>query len=174
MKQLTIAAKTAQAIRKELKLKFPNIKFKVRSSNFSMGNSVDIYYTDGPEREKVEAVTSKYQYGHFNGMEDIYEYSNKNSNIPQAKFVHVSRKFSEEGKKEIVNFINKKYSNLTIELRETAWGLEVKDEYNKDFDRFTSHIFYKYASEYNFKEKTKNPEREELEKLRAWKKKQAA
>jgi hypothetical protein len=34
-------------------------------------------------------MTDKYQYGHFNGMEDIYEYSNNNDAIPQTKYLFV-------------------------------------------------------------------------------------
>jgi hypothetical protein len=31
-----------------------------------------------------------YQYGHFNGMEDIYEYSSMIPDLPQVKFVQIS------------------------------------------------------------------------------------
>jgi len=95
-KQLTGAAQAAAAIREELKTKFKGVKFSVTSDNFSMGNSVHISWTDGPTEDEVSAITSKYQYGHFNGMEDIYEYSNSREDIPQAKFVSEHRKQSEE------------------------------------------------------------------------------
>jgi len=95
-RQLTGAAQAAAAIREELKTKFKGVKFSVTSSNFANGNSVDIQWTDGPTEDEVSAITSKYQYGHFNGMEDIYEYSNSREDIPQAKFVSENRKQSEE------------------------------------------------------------------------------
>jgi len=95
-KQLTGAAQAAAAIREELKTKFKGVKFSVTSDNFSMGNSVHISWTDGPTEDEVSAITSKYQYGHFNGMEDIYEYSNSREDIPQAKYVSEHRKQSEE------------------------------------------------------------------------------
>lgn len=93
-KTLSTAAKAAKAIREELKTTFPGQKFSVLSSNYSMGNSVDISWTDGVTVKQVEEITRKYQQGHFNGMEDIYEYSNTNENIPQAKYVMCQREMS--------------------------------------------------------------------------------
>lgn len=102
-RQLSSAALAAKAIRKELKEKFPGVKFSVRSSNFSMGNSVDIAYDtvlhgeqDGDGKapaSEVWKVANKYQYGHFDGMTDSYEYSNRHDDLPQAKYVHVSHKW---------------------------------------------------------------------------------
>ncbi len=89
------AANCAAAIRSELKEKYPHIKFSVKSDNFSMGNSVDIRWTDGATVDEIEEITGKYQYGHFNGIEDIYEYSNDRTDIPQAKYVHTHRDKSE-------------------------------------------------------------------------------
>jgi len=85
----------AKAIRVVLKKAFPKTKFSVTSSSFSMGNSVDISWQDGPAQKDVDALVEKYQYGHFNGMEDIYEYSNSRQDIPQAKYVSVNRRMSE-------------------------------------------------------------------------------
>lgn len=93
------AANCAQAIREELKKYFPGVKFTVRSENFSMGNSVNIGWIDGPTADQVTDHTSKYQYGHFNGMEDIYENSNSRDDIPQAKFVQESRTMGEDTRK---------------------------------------------------------------------------
>ena len=93
---LSQSAQCAAAIRAELKDKFPHCKFSVTSSNFSGGNSVHIDWKDGATVAQVEAITGKYQYGHFNSMEDMYEYSNNIEGLPQAKYVSESRKMSEE------------------------------------------------------------------------------
>jgi uncharacterized protein YfcZ (UPF0381/DUF406 family) len=85
----------AKAIRIELKAAFPSIKFRVTSESYSMGDNVNISWTDGPTLESVEKITKKYQYGHFDGMEDIYEDSNVRKDIPQSKFVFVNRNMSE-------------------------------------------------------------------------------
>lgn len=98
-KTLSTAANCAAAIRAELKEAFPNVKFTVKSSNFSMGNSVHIGWTDGPTTEMVESHTDKYQYGHFDGMNDLYENSNTRDDIPQAKYVSASRTMGEETRK---------------------------------------------------------------------------
>lgn len=92
----TQAAQAAHTIKAELKKEFPGIKFSVSSDTYSMGNSVRISWTDGPTTSQVEKICDKYQYGHFNGMEDIYEFSNNRADIPQAKYVQYSRHQSEE------------------------------------------------------------------------------
>ncbi len=71
------AALTAQAIRKELKAAYPSVPFRVTSKTYSGGDSVNVSYIatlTTPKQEEVEALLSKYEGGHFNGMEDIYEY----------------------------------------------------------------------------------------------------
>ena len=95
-KELTKSAQTAKAIRQLLKEKYPTIKFSVRSDNFSMGNSVDISWNLGPKEKEINYLVSKYQYGHFDGMIDMYEYSNCREDIPQAKFVQTSRDYKTE------------------------------------------------------------------------------
>jgi len=102
----TRAAETAKEIRKELKVNFPNVKFQVKSSTYSGGNSVDIYYEDAVPTKAIEAVVNKYQQGHFNGMEDIYEYSNRNEDIPQVKYVMVNRSMSQEAEKQMIETHN--------------------------------------------------------------------
>lgn len=96
MRELSNQAQAAKLIRKELKAAFPGIKFSVTSKGFSMGDSVDIDWTDGPTSKQVKEITDKYQYGHFNGMEDIYEYSNNRSDLPQSKYVMTQRTISKE------------------------------------------------------------------------------
>ena len=51
----------AREIRKELKVKFPGVKFSVRSSKYSGGSSIDVSWTDFPTVEAVEEVTNKYK-----------------------------------------------------------------------------------------------------------------
>lgn len=96
MKNLTEAARCAKQIKQELTKAFPKIKFSVKSKNYAGGDSVDIYWDNGPTTEQVEKYTDKYQEGHFNGMEDIYEYSNNRDDIPQAKYVFAKRELTNE------------------------------------------------------------------------------
>lgn len=100
----TTAALTAAAIRK--KLKEMGIKASVTSDNFAGGNSVRVHMEDmSPETsEKVRVMARAYQYGHFDGMNDIYEYSNRREDIPQVKYVQVENRCSDAMRERIYKF----------------------------------------------------------------------
>lgn len=104
-KQISEHAAAAKAIRAELKKAFPTVKFSVRSECFSMGDAVRISYTDGPTTKEVQTIVGKYQYGTFNGMEDIYENDNMVEGLPQTKYVQVSRDSSPEMKRKIAEML---------------------------------------------------------------------
>lgn len=99
---LTQAAQVSKMIRKMLSEKYENIKFKVTSKNYAGGNSVDISWNLGPVDTEIEKLVNKYQMGHFDGMVDMYEYSNSRSDIPQTKFVFTQREYRLEA--EIENY----------------------------------------------------------------------
>jgi hypothetical protein len=109
MKTLTQSAQAAKAIKQELKQAYPNIKFSVVSDNYSMGDSVRINWTDGPTEKQVSSITDKYQYGSFNGMEDIYETTNRREDLPQSKYVQCSRSRSDETDALIIEQIKKDF-----------------------------------------------------------------
>lgn len=123
-------AKCAAMIRKDLKEAFPGTSFSVKSEGFSMGDAVNVRWTDGPTSDRVKNLVGKYEYGHFNGMEDIYEYSNSRDDIPQTKYLFCRRDISNprviQAKKEIME----KYAdakNCTLESFDTTmicneWG----------------------------------------------------
>lgn len=96
------SANCATAIREELKKEFPNVKFSVKSSNFAGGDSVHVEWSNGPTTLEVSKFTSKYQYGRFDGMTDMYEYSNSIEGLPQSKYVQTQRAINPETT-EIVN-----------------------------------------------------------------------
>ena len=95
-KNFSTAANCAKAVREELKLKFPYCKFSVTSDNFSGGNAVRISWENGPTDEQVSNIVNRYEYGHFDGMKDIYKYSNTIENLPQVKYITTSRTISED------------------------------------------------------------------------------
>jgi hypothetical protein len=85
-------ADCAKIVRWELKNLFPDTKFSVNISRFSMGNSMEIDWFDGPTRQDVEAVVMKYKYSH---IEDIVTDSFGTHPINQhgfqrggAKYIH--------------------------------------------------------------------------------------
>jgi hypothetical protein len=93
MKTMTQAALTAKLVRKELKQLYPDVQFKVRSDNFSMGDSVDVVYQTGTltneqHRALQDELQAKYQYGNFDGMTDSYEYDNRQDHA-QTKYLGV-------------------------------------------------------------------------------------
>lgn len=107
------ATETAKKIRKELKKHFPSIKFSIRSSTFSGGDSVDISWTDGAtEKEVNERVLSKFQSGHFDGMQDMYIsgcYTYEGNLYNGAKYVMGSRHTSQEYDSMVENYLKSKY-----------------------------------------------------------------
>lgn len=63
-------AELAQIVRADLKTAFPGVAFRVRSSRFSMGSSVDVSWTDGPTDAQVNTVIGRYKAQGFDGMTD--------------------------------------------------------------------------------------------------------
>ncbi len=116
----TKAAKAAAEIRKILKKEMPGIKFSVRSQNYAGGNSIDVSYDNGPVSESVEQLIGQYQYGHFDGMDDCYYYSNRNDRIPQVKFLFVRRDISEDVYQKAFELAMGYYADL-----ENCIGLDV-------------------------------------------------
>lgn len=110
MKTLSTHAQAAKMIRQELKKAFPLIKFTVTSSSYSGGTSIDVDWVDGPIRDRVQEVIGKYQYGYFNGMEDIYETTNRIDGLPQVKFVMSRREISETIYNEVYEVYKKSHS----------------------------------------------------------------
>lgn len=103
-------AECAKLIRKELKENFPRTRFSVRSRSASCVTAVDIDWHDGPTTAQVEEVVGKYEYGHFDGMRDIYEMSNTRDDIPQVKFVQVHRKMTDAMYNQIAESVEKEYN----------------------------------------------------------------
>ncbi len=62
---------TAKLVRSALKRKFPTTKFSMRSSKYSMGSSIDVYWRDGPTDKMVSEITGKYASSTFDGMIDM-------------------------------------------------------------------------------------------------------
>lgn len=64
-------ADTAKIIRCDLKKKFPNQKFSVRSDVYSMGASIDVRWENGVSLKAVEEVVKKYESSGFDGSIDL-------------------------------------------------------------------------------------------------------
>lgn len=110
----TKAAETAVLIRKELKNRYPDIKFRVRSSVFSGGDAVTVEWTDGPKEQEVRRLLCKYQYGH-----DVKE------DIPKVKYVQTRRELSPQYAIEVLR--RNGFDTTEEELHKTS--KEVFDKY---------------------------------------------
>lgn len=88
----------AKNLRKELNKAFPETKFSVTSEGYSMGCSIDVRWAGGPSSEEVSKIADKYQYGHFDGMEDLYHYHEEvwTDVFGGAKYVCCQRKLEGE------------------------------------------------------------------------------
>lgn len=105
---LTKHPKTAREItnnmRNELKRKFPAVKFSVRYSSFSGGDSVDVVYTDGVLESEVAKVVNKYQDSHSDFSGDYWDYdpSEFNKLFGGVKYVMTKRNMSDEVRVNLV------------------------------------------------------------------------
>lgn len=133
---MTDAAKTATAIRRLLKKTYPGVEFIIKSKYYTLGDNVEIFYADFVRPQKIEELVAKYQRGHFDASTDTYENSNKREDVPQAKFIFVSRQLSEFSRSMILRAILKKHK-LKDFSRETV---------EKNFGMLPEQLLWKVAS----------------------------
>jgi len=110
-KQISDHAAAAKMIRVELKKN--GIKARVKASTASMTSSVDIYLTDclAPwTLKEIEIFCNKFQYGHFDGMVDCYEYSNTNDDLPQVRFVFVHNGRNDDDRQRAYDFLRSNFA----------------------------------------------------------------
>lgn len=73
----------SSVVRQYVKQRWPQVgKFNISSDSFSMGDSVTVYlnFVDNDLFKEISReLTMLFQRGRFNGMEDIYEYSDRDS-----------------------------------------------------------------------------------------------
>ena len=84
--------KIGARVKAELKKAYPNVKFSVRSDYLS----VKVSWVNGVTVKMVEEITSKYQHGRFDGMTDMYEYTNSRQDIPQVDYVFLDRTITDD------------------------------------------------------------------------------
>lgn len=59
----------AKMLKAELQKEFPGIKFSVKSSRYSMGQSINVHFDDGPSQKEVENIVEKYSFTYGEGMD---------------------------------------------------------------------------------------------------------
>jgi hypothetical protein len=106
--KITPKVTAASLIRMELKQTFPGIKFSVNTKS----DSVRIGWSNGPTEESVNEIVDKYEYGTFDGMEDLYKYDNRRDDIPQVKYVFAQRNIDNSIYIEAFELARKVYRDL--------------------------------------------------------------
>lgn len=114
---LNAASKNAKA---ELKATFPGVKFSVKTSRFSGGDSMYVRWTDGPTTRQVEAIINKYSAGRFDGSTDSYDYNTTpwNEVFGDAKYVSASRDYSDSLIESAIRIVIAKFGGcepITVE-----------------------------------------------------------
>ena len=97
----TRVAILASELRRNLKDKFPNCKFSVKSCNYSMGSSIYVYWTDGPKKDDVESIANNFESIDRDQWGEILSGGNR--------FVFCNHSFSEETKKLVFDDLKSKY-----------------------------------------------------------------
>lgn len=116
---------TAKLVRADLKKNWPMIKFSVRSSKYSLGASIDVYWTDGPTTESVDIIIKRYEGASFDGSIDLMSYHDSALDGRKvrfsADFVFAQRSISrEEEKTELA----KELLRLTCDVQTSKHGQE--------------------------------------------------
>lgn len=111
-KPQTQHAAAAAMIRKHIKSL--GIAAKVTSESYAGGNSVrvSVQDLDPATTKKIEEFANQFQYGHFDGMQDLYEYSNSRNDIPQVKFVFVSNRAGDEMRQKVWDWARSYYAGM--------------------------------------------------------------
>ena len=139
-------ARTAKEIR-EL-LKSLNIPASVTSKGYSMGDHVNVDLENQPPAivEQIRKLTYKYQYGHFDGMIDMYEMSNCRDDIPQTKYLMIQNSWTDDIKQKAWEYVINHYAGF-----EDAPKL-YKDSYqfyNKDMQAYGTQFVNRVLSNYS-------------------------
>ena len=89
VKKLSQAAQVAKLLKQ--KGKELGLKVKASSQYFSMGNSVTVKVLAGSDEavKKLKDYSKQFEYGTFDGMNDIYNVDNARDDIPQTKYLFV-------------------------------------------------------------------------------------
>lgn len=115
----------AKNIRTELKRAFPAVKFSVRTSQYSGGNSIDVTWTDGPAAQQVERITAKYSGGSFDGMTDCYDYKSSpwTEVFGEAKYLHCRRDYSDKTVQSVIRRVCERLGGMDVVPTVEDWRM---------------------------------------------------
>lgn len=99
-------------------MKKAGIDCTVSSSRFSGGDSVHVETTDlkyETEKKLEELLEPFFSGGHFDGMNDIYEYAHGKDDRPTTKYFFYQNHLSDGLKKEIEDYLKNNIDNLNFD-----------------------------------------------------------
>ena len=104
MKTLSKAAQVAKLIKQ--KGKELGLTLSANSKYYAGGNSVDVNITKGSDKavQELSDFSSQFKYGSFDGMNDIYNYSNYRKDIPQTQYLFINDRRASEILEGIENY----------------------------------------------------------------------
>ena len=146
-REMSSQARAAKMIRQYMKVN--GIAGSVRSDSFAGGDSVSIRVEDlqPVQYSALKDYANQFQYGHFDGMIDLYEYSNRRDDIPQVKFVSIYNKMSDQVAQAIYDFIKGYYAGMEGAPENVN---DAGSFYNQNFDAYASNLVYRlFAGGYN-------------------------
>lgn len=142
-KQISEHAAVAKLIRAELKAN--GITATVKAASGSMTSKVTIDLLDCPPWtvDAITSATEKYQYGHFDGMNDMYVNSNTDITIPQVKFIFVTQSFSDKLKQDALDQVCLSYNLDQVDLADAPATLPIISPVNDHITCYTSEMIHK-------------------------------
>lgn len=137
---------TAGMVRKALKESFPGVKFSVRSSKYSMGASISVSWTDGPNTAQVNAVVKIFEGSYFDGSQDY-----KGSRFAMidgkrvsfgADSIHTSRHHS----RALCERIARRFPDLALQVTGSDdWGWNISGSGTFDEMRPVSQALHRHS-----------------------------
>jgi hypothetical protein len=138
MRKLSEAAQVNKLLKK--KAKELGLTVTGSSKNYSMGDHVKINVLKGSDNafNKLKEYSYQFEYGSFDGMNDIYNNDNVRNDIPQTKYLFIDDSRASEILKyydENIWKTEKKWMWFDNELRSYEWIKQIKDEFKNDWQK---------------------------------------
>ena len=136
MKTFTPSAQVNKLLKK--KAKELGLEVKGSSKNYSMGCSVTVKVLKGSDDafNKLKEYSYQFEYGSFDGMNDIYNNDNVRKDIPQTKYLFIN----DDRAAQIIEYFDeniwkteKKWMWFDNQLAWYEWLKEIKKEYQSNW-----------------------------------------
>lgn len=132
-------AEVAKIVRSELKAAFPDTKFAVRISRYSMGSEVLVKWTDGPTEKAVYSVVGMFCGASFDSLADLRTSHDTTYKGELVHFCNTSIDCTRELSVEFVKPIAEKVARLwgfeTPEVLESFGHAYIVQDYSKTIGR---------------------------------------